>query len=457
MPVYSIPGFSEPVSSLTHLLSAGVFAILGFFLMRRGRGRISRIIALGVFVVTVVFLLSMSGVFHLLSPEGASRAVLQRLDHAAIFTLIAGSFTPLHALLFKGFWRWGVLLGIWIMAAAAITLKVVFFNQIPEWLSLSLYLGFGWIGLASGIAVARRFGFAFVKPLLLSALAYTVGALFDFLRWPVLIPGVLGPHELFHLAVLAGIGFHYRFLFAILDRSDSAKPARVRDGAHREEHFRGGDVVKDIVLGMADGLTVPFALAAGITGAIGVNRVIIAAGVAEIAAGAIAMGLGGYLAARSEAEHYANEQRREEREIAEQPDDECREVAELFRQYGLGQTEIAPLLNALRQRPAAWRDFMMRFELGLEAPDPGRAVRSAATIALAYVAGGAIPLAPYVLLDEPGVALRLSAAVTLLALFGFGFVKGHYTGVDRLKSGLQTLAVGGIAATVAYALARWVG
>lgn len=217
-----IPGFSHPVSSLSHLLGAGVFAVLGFFLLRRGRGSIARMISLGVFVFTCVFLLSMSGVYHLLEPGGAGNRVLQRLDHAAIFALIAGSFTPVHVMLFKGFWRWGVLLLIWALAATGMTLKVIFFKDIPEWLSLALYLGMGWIGLASGISLGRRYGFAFIRPLLFSGLSYTLGGLLEFLRWPEIISGVMGPHELFHFAVLAGIGFHWRFLYHALHRTTAS-------------------------------------------------------------------------------------------------------------------------------------------------------------------------------------------------------------------------------------------
>jgi channel protein (hemolysin III family) len=219
MNVYPIPGFADPVSALLHFLGAGVFAVLGFFLLRRARGSASRVLAVAVFVFTSVFLLSISGTFHLLSIGGAGRAVLQRLDHAAIFALIAGSFTPLHGILFSGIGRWGMLLLIWGLAATGITIKVVFFDSIPEWLGLVFYLAFGWLGLASGIAIWRKTSLAFVKPLGLSGLAYTVGALLDFLRWPVLIPGVLGPHELFHVAVLAGIGFHWRFVYTFLETS----------------------------------------------------------------------------------------------------------------------------------------------------------------------------------------------------------------------------------------------
>jgi len=225
METYPIPGFADPVSSLMHLLAAGVFGVLGFFLLRRARGSLGHMAAVGVFVFTCIFLLSMSGVFHLLSAGGTGRAVLQRLDHAAIFLLIAGSFTPVHGILFTGIWRWGVLLLVWGLAIAGLTLKVVFFQDIPESLGLTLYLGLGWLGLGSGIAVWRRFGFSFFKPMLFSALAYTTGALLDFLRWPIIVGGVLGPHELFHMAVLAGIGFHWRFVSKCLDHTALVAPS----------------------------------------------------------------------------------------------------------------------------------------------------------------------------------------------------------------------------------------
>jgi channel protein (hemolysin III family) len=217
METYPIPGFAEPASSLTHLLGAGVFAAVGFRLLQRARGDGARLVALGIFVVAVIFSLSMSGVYHLLEARGTGHAVLQRLDHAGIFALIAGSFTPVHGLLFTGWGRWGVLVLMWTLAITGITLKATFFEQIPEALSLGLYLGMGWMGLASGIALWRRYGFRLVRPLIFSGLAYSAGAILEFLRLPVLIPGVMGPHELFHLAVLAGVGFHFRFLFRALD------------------------------------------------------------------------------------------------------------------------------------------------------------------------------------------------------------------------------------------------
>jgi VIT1/CCC1 family predicted Fe2+/Mn2+ transporter len=222
---------------------------------------------------------------------------------------------------------------------------------------------------------------------------------------------------------------------------------------HREEHFRGSNTVRDIVLGMADGLTVPFALAAGISGAIGASHVVVAAGAAEIAAGSIAMGLGGYLAARSEAEHYYSERRREEQEIRTIPEQEHREIVELFAAYGLTEAEVSSLIEGLKRRPEAWRDFMMRFELGLETPQPRRALKSAATIAVSYVAGGVIPLAPYIALADTKAALVISTGLTVLALAVFGLAKGHFTGVPKCESSLQTVFVGGVAAAAAYAIA----
>lgn len=225
---------------------------------------------------------------------------------------------------------------------------------------------------------------------------------------------------------------------------------------HIEQHFSGSATVRDVVIGMADGLTVPFALAAGISGALTSTHIVVTAGIAEIAAGSIAMGLGGYLAARSDAEHYLSEQRREEREIRDKAEVERQEVMDIFKRYGVTADECAPILTALQRRPEAWRDFMMRFELGLEEPDPRRAVRSAVTIGGSYIAGGLIPLAPYMLMRESGRALVVSAAVTLLALVVFGFVKGHFTGVPKTRSALQTALVGSLAAGVAYAVAKFI-
>ena len=222
---------------------------------------------------------------------------------------------------------------------------------------------------------------------------------------------------------------------------------------HVERHFTSSAIVRDIVIGMSDGLTVPFALAAGLTGAVAASSIIVTAGLAEIAAGAIAMGLGGYLAAKSDAEHYASERKREGREVREIPDEEREEVAQVFRGYGLTAEQIRPVVEALSNRPQAWIDFMMRFELGLEEPQPKRARNSALTIAGAYVAGGLIPLAPYMLVSTPRSALFFSIGFTLVALFIFGFVKGKFTTARPLRSALQTALIGALAAGAAFLIA----
>jgi vacuolar iron transporter family protein len=223
---------------------------------------------------------------------------------------------------------------------------------------------------------------------------------------------------------------------------------------HVERHFTAGETVRDIVIGMSDGLTVPFALAAGLSGAVDSNTIIVTAGLAEIAAGSIAMGLGGYLAARSDAEHYASERLREEQEVKEKADVEREEVAQVFESYGLSHEESAPIVAALSQRPQAWVDFMMRFELGLEEPDPKRALTSALTIAGSYIAGGLIPLLPYIIIPHPNTALLVSVIVTLSALLVFGYVKGRFTGANPIRSGLQTALIGGVAAGAAFLIAR---
>jgi len=221
---------------------------------------------------------------------------------------------------------------------------------------------------------------------------------------------------------------------------------------HVESHFTSSETVRDIIIGMSDGLTVPFALAAGLSGATAATGIIVTAGLAEIAAGSIAMGLGGYLAAKSDAEHYSSERRREQREVNEIPEVEAQEISDVFQAYGLTAEESLPVVEALKRRPEAWIDFMMRFELGLEKPDPKRALSSAITIAGAYIAGGLIPLSPYMLVKVAGTALSFSVIFTLFALGLFGYIKGHFTGTSRLRSGIQTLLVGGIAAFAAFAI-----
>ena len=227
---------------------------------------------------------------------------------------------------------------------------------------------------------------------------------------------------------------------------------------HVETHFEASETVRDVVIGMADGLTVPFALAAGLTGtAVATSTIVVVAGLAEIAAGSIAMGLGGYLAARTDRDHYESERQREIRETMELPEKEAEEVADVFRGYGMSENDITPVVAAICTDQKRWVDFMMRFELGFEEPDPKRARNSAATIAVSYILGGMVPLAPYMLIHELYSALSVSVAVTLAALFAFGFVKGKLTGISPLRGGLQTVVIGGLASAAAFGLARLIG
>jgi channel protein (hemolysin III family) len=225
---YPIPGFSDPVSSLTHLAGAGVFACMTPFLLIRGRGGAWRVASLAVFAFSTVALLSLSGTYHLLPPGTGGRAVLQRLDHAAIFVLIAGTFTPLHVILFRGAWRWAPLGVLWASAAAGVTLKSVFFGGTPEWLGVLFYLVMGWLGAVSGAELWRRHGARLVRPLLLGGVAYTAGAALELLRWPEAVAGVIGPHELFHVFVLLGAGLHWRFIW--LFASGTIPPRRGETG-----------------------------------------------------------------------------------------------------------------------------------------------------------------------------------------------------------------------------------
>ena len=223
---------------------------------------------------------------------------------------------------------------------------------------------------------------------------------------------------------------------------------------HVEKHFTGSEVVRDIVIGMSDGLTVPFALAAGLSGIAHSTAIVITGGLAEIAAGSIAMGLGGYLAAKSDVEHYAKERMTEQREVEVIPAKEKEEVEQVLLTYGLEEDQSKLVAEALSKRPEAWIDFMMRFELGLEKPDPKRALKSALTIGLSYIIGGLIPLTPYMLISNAGSALLFSVIFTLLALLIFGYVKGRFTGGQPIRSALQTALIGGLAAAAAFGLAK---
>jgi vacuolar iron transporter family protein len=226
---------------------------------------------------------------------------------------------------------------------------------------------------------------------------------------------------------------------------------------HVEKHFTATETVRDVVIGMADGLTVPFALAAGLAAAVSSTKIIVTAGLAEIVAGAIAMGLGGYLAARTDAEHYGSERGRENWEIDNLREKEVQEVAEIFHGYGLKGDELNTVVTAITSDRQRWLDFMMRFELGLEAPDPKRAPISAGTIAASYLVGGLIPLAPYMVTSSISEAFAYSVGFTALALIMFGGIKGHFTGISKAKSAGQTLLVGGLAAAAAYVLAHAFG
>lgn len=223
---------------------------------------------------------------------------------------------------------------------------------------------------------------------------------------------------------------------------------------HIEKHFTASKFVRDVVIGMADGLTVPFALAAGLTGAVAATGIVVTAGLAEIVAGSIAMGLGGYLAARTDIEHYDHEVKREEEEIITMPEMEEQEIVDVFAEYGLNKEQILPVIDALKSNPKKWVDFMMKFELGLEKTEPKRARNSALTIALSYIVGGLIPLSPYIFMQSISTALSFSVMVTLIALFLFGFVKGKFTGLKPLVSGFRTVIIGGLAAGAAFAIAK---
>jgi VIT1/CCC1 family predicted Fe2+/Mn2+ transporter len=225
---------------------------------------------------------------------------------------------------------------------------------------------------------------------------------------------------------------------------------------HNEHHFDASDAVRDVIIGMSDGLTVPFALAAGISGAIAASHIVVTAGIAELAAGGISMGLGGYLAARSDVDHYESERRREYEETNDVPDEERREIEAIFAGYGIDGDALKQLVDTVTADKKHWVDFMMRFELGLEKPDPRRAPLSAVRIGGSYVVGGLLPLLPYMLVPQSQTALWGSIVVTFLALVIFGGLKGKFTGASIVRSAIETAAIGGVAAAVAFALARLV-
>ena len=225
---------------------------------------------------------------------------------------------------------------------------------------------------------------------------------------------------------------------------------------HPEHHLSSSAMLQDVVIGLSDGLTVPFALAAGLSGAVASSGLVITAGLAEIVAGSIAMGLGGYLAGRTEVDHYHAEQERERREVREVPDVERAEVDELLADMGLSAETRARAVAELTADPAQWIKFMMKYELGLEEPDPRQAPKSAVTISLAYAAGGLIPLSAYFFTATPAQGLGWSAAITLVCLLVFGFFKSRLTGQPAVAGAFKMAAVGALAAAAAFGIARLV-
>ena len=226
---------------------------------------------------------------------------------------------------------------------------------------------------------------------------------------------------------------------------------------HHEHHNTSSESLRDFVIGMADGLTVPFALVAGLSGAVDSTALIITAGVAEIAAGCIAMGLGGYMGARTEKEHYDAEYARELYEIEHMKNVEVKETSDILVGFGVPEAHAPIIVEGLMKNPNTWADFMMRFELGLEKPDPSRLYKSPLIIGGAYVAGGIVPLAPYILLGNVHEALPVSCVVSIIALFAFGAFKGHFTGQRWLKSAVHTTLIGAAAAGAAFFIAKLVG
>ena len=234
--VYHLPGFYEPFGSMSHLFGTLLFAALGVVLMQRGRGNFARMVSLGIYAFSCVFLMSMSGVYHMMVRGGAASEVMARLDHSAIFVLIAGTFTPTNIILFCGWKRWAPLLFIWSAAITGLTLKVIFFHDVPEWFGLSLYLLLGWFGAVSAAFIVQQYGWWIIKPLAVGALAYTIGGLVEFVSWPTLVPRVIEGHEAWHIAVLIGAIYHWKF---IAQFAAGAPAAATRSGASLTDPIPG--------------------------------------------------------------------------------------------------------------------------------------------------------------------------------------------------------------------------
>jgi VIT1/CCC1 family predicted Fe2+/Mn2+ transporter len=223
---------------------------------------------------------------------------------------------------------------------------------------------------------------------------------------------------------------------------------------HQEEHLLSSVWLTDVVIGMSDGLTVPFALAAGLSGAVSSTGIIVIAGIAEIAAGSIAMGLGGYLAGKTEIDHYNSELKREYEEVELVPEKEKQEVREFFGNLGLSEEVQQQAVEEIAKDKKKWVDFMMKYELGLDKPDPKRATKSALNIGLSYAVGGLVPLSPYFFTDTPVEALKYSSIITLICLFIFGYFKSRMTGVHPLKGALKVMLIGAAAASAAFGVAQ---
>ncbi len=223
---------------------------------------------------------------------------------------------------------------------------------------------------------------------------------------------------------------------------------------HTESHLKSSDLLRDIVIGMSDGLTVPFALAAGLSGAVDNSSIIVIAGIAEIAAGSIAMGLGGYLAGKTEQDHYNSELKREFYEVDNLRQREIEETKEFFANIGLSESLQEQATEEIAQDKKRWVDFMMKYELGLDKPDPARARKSALNIGMSYIAGGIIPLSPYFFIDDSTEALKISVIATLICLFVFGYFKSKFTGVNKLSGALRVMLIGAVAAGAAFGVAK---
>ena len=225
-------------------------------------------------------------------------------------------------------------------------------------------------------------------------------------------------------------------------------------GHHHEEHLKSSDLLRDIVIGMSDGLTVPFALAAGLSGAVVSSGIVIIAGIAEIAAGSIAMGLGGYLAGKTEQDHYNSELKREYEEVERVPEMEKQEVKDFFKSIGLSKNIQHQAAEEIAKDKKQWVDFMMKYELGIDEPDPKRATKSALNIGLSYIAGGIIPLSPYFFITNSTEALKISVIATLICLFVFGYFKSKLTGVSPIRGAIKVTLIGAIAAAAAFGIAK---